>query len=122
MNSIIEAKGFGFQTADKLALKLQPDLIDSPKRLIAFMKTYLGSAAENDGNTWADLTQLKTAIINNVPQCTEAFDKLISLESNGEFGGYFYFEDNRIGLSRYRKCENSIYDILVDEYTSKIYL
>ena len=107
-----EAKGFGFQTVDKIALKRDPSLVDSSKRLFAFMKYYLGDAAESEGHTWVEMSQLESGIIDQIPQCTDLFDKLVSLENNGEFGGYFYIEDSKIGLSRYHNCEENIYDIL----------
>lgn len=107
-----EAKGFGFQTVDKIALKRDPSLIDSSKRLIAFMKYYLNQAAESDGHTWVEMSQLKTGIIDQVPQCIDLFDKLVSLEEDGNFGGYFYIDNSKIGLSRYHDCEENIYKIL----------
>ena len=109
---ITEAKGFGFQTVDRYALKYDPSLIDSGKRLIAFMKYYLGSIAENEGDTWVNFSKLKSGIIDQIPQCTELFDKLVGLKENGEFGGFFYIQDNKIGLSKYHKCEQYIFDIL----------
>ena len=109
---LTEAKGFGFQTVDRYALKYDPTLINSGKRLIAFMKFFLNSRAENEGDTWVELSQLKTGIINQIPQCTDLFDKLVSLDKDGEFAGYFYIEDRRIGLSKYHNCETGIYEIL----------
>jgi len=109
-----EAKGFGFQTVDKIALKRDPSLIDSSKRLIAFMKYYLNQAAESDGHTWVEMSQLKTGIIDQVPQCIDLFDKLVSLEEDGNFGGYFYIDNSKIGLSRYHDCEENTYKILKD--------
>lgn len=119
-----EAKGFGFQTVDKIALKRDPSLIDSSKRLIAFMKYYLGQAAEDEGHTWVELSQLKTGIIDQIPQCCDLFDKLLGLQNDGEFGGYFYINNSRIGLSRYHNCEENIYEILKEleqyRFTGKI--
>ena len=119
-----EARGFGFQTVDKIALKRDPSLVDSSKRLLAFMKYYLDSEAENEGNTWVEISQLKSGIIDQVPQCSDLFDKLIDLEDNGVFGGYFYINNNRIGLSKYHDCEENIYEILKSlelyGYTGKI--
>lgn len=109
---LTEARGFGFKTVDKLALKLDPSLIDSGKRLIAFMRYYLTAAAENEGHTWVEITALKSGISDQIHQCSELFDKLIGLEKDGAFAGFFYIQDNKIGLLRYRNCENNIYDIL----------
>lgn len=109
---LTEANGFGFQTVDRYALKYDPTLINSGKRLIAFMKFFLNQRAENEGDTWVELSQLKTGIINQIPQCTDIFDKLVGLDKDGEFGGYFYINNNRIGLARYHSCEENIYSIL----------
>lgn len=110
--SIIEARGFGFKTTDQFALKLDPTLIDSGKRLFAFMKYYLSSIAENEGDTWVDLQHLNTGIIDQIPQCSELYDKLIPHDKDGEFGGYFYINNNKIGLSKFHHCEEAIYEIL----------
>lgn len=107
-----EAKGFGFKTVDRIALKRDPSLIDSGKRLIAFMKYYLGEVAEDEGHTWVEMSQLKSGIIDQIPQCSALFDKLVSLQNDGEFGGYFYINNGKIGLSRFHNCEKSIYEIL----------
>ena len=109
---LTEAKGFGFQTVDRYALKYDPTLIKSGKRLIAFMKYFLNQRAENEGDTWVEKSQLKTGIIDQIPQCIDLFDKLVSLDKDGEFAGYFYINNNKIGLSRYRNCEENIYEIL----------
>lgn len=111
---ITEAKGFGFQTVDKYALKLDPSLVCSEERLIAFMKYYLNSTAENDGNTWVDFSDINAAIIDQIPQCTELFDKLIDSNQNGKFGTYFYINNSKIGLLKYRECEEAVYDILCE--------
>ena len=109
---LTEARGFGFQTVDRYALKIDPSLINSGKRLIAFMKYFLNQRAEEEGDTWVELQQLKTGITNQIPQCTDIFDKLVNLDKDGEFAGYFYKDDSRIGLSRYHNCEEGIYEIL----------
>lgn len=116
---ITEARGFGFQTVDRIALKLEPELISSSKRLFAFMRYYLGCVAEDEGHTWVEFNSLRSAIIDQTPQCVELFDKLVAFQEDGEFGGIFYINNQRIGLSRLHYCERTIYDILceLDMYT-----
>lgn len=116
---ITEARGFGFATADKLALKIDPSLLHSGKRLIAYMKCYLDSVADNEGHTWIDFSELQSRISDEIPQCIDLLDKLIGLQNEGEFGGYFYINNNKIGLSKYHSCEDSIYEILKELDTYK---
>lgn len=115
---VINARGFGFNKTDKLALSLQPKLVDSGKRLFAFMRYTLNKAAEEDGHTWVHFHELNNMIIDQIPQCKDLFDNLVGQKENGLFGGYFYIKDDKIGLRRYWECENAIYDILreLDQY------
>ena len=109
---LTNAKGFGFQTVDRLALKMQPELINSGKRLIAFMKYTLGKAADESGHTWVTFSDLNNDIIDQIPQCKDLFDNLVEQNQEGKFAGYFFIKDDKIGLSKYHDCENAIYDIL----------
>lgn len=109
---LTNAKGFGFQTVDRIALKMQPDLIDSSKRLLAFMRYTLGKAAEENGHTWVTFSELNNSIIDKIPQCKPLFDKLVEQNKDGYFAGFFYIKDDKIGLSKYYDCEEAIYDIL----------
>ena len=115
---LTNAKGFGFQTVDRLALKMQPELINSGKRLIAFMKYTLGKAADELGHTWVTFSDLNNDIIDQIPQCKDLFDNLVEQNQEGKFAGYFFIKDDKIGLSKYHDCENAIYDILkeLEEY------
>lgn len=115
---LTNAKGFGFQTVDRLALKIQPELINSGKRLIAFMKYTLGKAADESGHTWVTFSDLNNDIIDQIPQCKDLFDNLVEQNQDGKFAGYFFIKDKKIGLSKYYDCENAIYDILkvLEEY------
>ena len=111
---ITEARGFGFPTADKFALKIQPDLIDSSKRLLSFMKYTLSKAAEDEGHTWVHFSDLNNSIIDQIPQCKDVFDQLVSQKEDGYLAGYFYLNKGKIGLVKYKEQEEAIYDILKD--------
>lgn len=111
--NLINARGFGFQTVDRIALKMQPELISSGKRLFAFIKYVLNKEAEDNGHTWVYFNNLNNDIIDQIPQCKDLFDTLVGQNQNGYFAGYFYINDNKIGLSSYRDCENAVYDILL---------
>ena len=115
---LTEARGFGFQTVDRIALKLQPELVDSGKRLIAFMKYVLNKAAEEEGHTWVEFIELSNSIIDQIPQCKDLFDTLVAQNEGGLFAGIFYIKDSKIGLKKYKDCEEAIYYILknLDQY------
>lgn len=109
---LTRAKGFGFLKVDKLALKLQPELIDSGKRLFAFIKYTLNKAAEEDGHTWISFIDLNNMISDQIPQCKELFDNLVEQKNGALFSDFFYIKDDKIGLKKYRDCEYAVYDIL----------
>lgn len=109
---LTSAKGFGFQTVDRLALKIDPSLVNSGKRLFAYMKYYLSKAANDEGHTWVSFSEINNGIINDIPQCIDLFDKLVKEEQDGNFAGFFYRENDKLGLLKYRECETSIYSIL----------
>ena len=111
---LTNAKGFGFLTVDRMALKLDPSLINSGKRLAAFIKYYLYKAANDDGHTWVLFNVLRNNVLDSVPQCAELFDKLVNVENGTAFGSNFYVENNRIGLHHFKDCEESIYNILME--------
>lgn len=115
---IIEAKGFGFDRVDKFALKLDPSLIDSSLRLFAFMRHYLSQAANNEGHTWVSIEAMHNGIIDQIPQCSGAFDHLFSPESKTNLSPIFYYTKDKIGLLKYRNYETSILEILkgLNEY------
>ena len=72
--------GLGFKKVDSLALKLQPDIISSEKRAWAFIKWFLNEVAESDGNTWVTLSELRQGAKNNIPECEEAFRRVLQAE------------------------------------------
>lgn len=109
---LTHAKGFGFLKVDRLALKLQPELVDSGKRLFAFIKYSLNKAAEEEGHTWVLFNDLYNMIIDSIPQCKDLFDSLVEDKESGFFSGYFYIKDDKIGLTKYWSYENSTYNIL----------
>lgn len=109
---VTEAKGFGFPSADKFALKLQPELVSSSKRLFAFMKYTLNKAAEEEGHTWVLFSDLYNNILEQIPQCQSILDQLMAQKKDGLFAGYFYINNDKIGLSKYREQEKAIFDIL----------
>lgn len=66
----------GFKRVDDLALKLKPELIDSTQRLVSFIQYYFKDLGESKGHTWCSEKILRTAISNNVYECSDKVDWL----------------------------------------------
>ena len=101
--------GLGFRKVDDLALKLKPELIDSTERLVAFIKYYFTDLGESKGHTWCSMKILKSAISNNVPECSDKVDWLLE---NNEF---LHIADDKVGLKYYYDIEMQIYNLLLEK-------
>lgn len=106
---LTKINGLGFKKVDDLALKLEPELINSNERLVAFIKYYFTDLGESKGHTWCSVKILKSAISNNVPECA---DKVEWLLGNNEFLHIF---DDKVGLKYYHDIEMQIYSILLEK-------
>lgn len=106
---LTKINGLGFKKVDDLALKLNPDFVDSIERLIAFIKYYFTELGEGKGHTWCSLKILESAISNNVPEC---FDKMDWLLENNEF---LHISGNKVGLKYYYDVEMQIYNLLLEK-------
>lgn len=106
---LTKINGLGWKRIDDLALKLNPDMIDSTERLVAFIKYYFVDLGEGKGHTWCSDKILKSAISNNVSECAEKVDWL--LENND----FLYVSDNKIGLKYYHDIEMQIYELLLEK-------
>lgn len=106
---LTKIQGIGFKKCDDLALKLKPELINSTERLVAFIKYYFTDLGESKGHTWCSLKILKSAISNNVPECSDKVDWLLE---NNEF---LHMQDDKIGLKYYHDIEMQIYHLLLEK-------
>ena len=104
---ITKIPNIGFKKADDLALKLKPELINSTERLVAFIKYYFTDLGESKGHTWCSMKILKSAISNNVPECSDKVDWLLE---NNEF---LHIADDKVGLKYYYDIEMQIYNLLL---------
>lgn len=115
---LTKINGLGFKRVDELALKMNPELIDSSERLIAYIKYFFTEMGENDGNTWCSISILKSAISNFVPEC---IDNLEWLLSNKDF---LHIEGDRVGLTYYYNIEMKILSLIKEkidrEYVNEI--
>lgn len=108
--------GLGFRKVDDLALKLKPELINSTERLVAFIKYYFTDLGESKGHTWCSLKILKSAISNNVPECSDKVDWLLE---NNEF---LHMQDDKIGLKYYHDIEMQIYHLLLEKSNKETFI
>ena len=99
--------GLGFKRIDELALRMKPDLIDSPERLVAFVKYYLTDLGENKGHTWVSKKILSGAVSNIVPECSHKFEWLMN---NSEF---LHINEDKIGMKYYYDIEMKIFNLLL---------
>lgn len=106
---ITKIPNVGFKKADDLALKLKPELINSTERLVAFIKYYFTDLGESKGHTWCSMKILKSAISNNVPECSDKVDWLLE---NNEF---LHIADDKVGLKYYYDIEMQIYNLLLEK-------
>ncbi len=113
---LTKIQGIGFKKCDDLALKLKPELINSTERLVAFIKYYFTELGESKGHTWCSLKILKSAISNNVPECSDKVDWLLE---NNEF---LHMQDDKIGLKYYHDIEMQIYHLLLEKSKKETFI
>lgn len=106
---LCKINGIGFKKCDDLALKLKPELLNSTERLVAFIKYYFTDLGESKGHTWCSMKILKSAISNNVPECSDKVDWLLE---NNEF---LHISDDKVGLKYYYDIEMQIYNLLLEK-------
>ena len=99
----------GFKRVDDLALKLKPELIDSTQRLVSFIQYYSKDLGESKGHTWCSEKILRTAISNNVYECSDKVDWLF------ENNNFLHIVNGRIGLKYYYDIEQQIYQLILDK-------
>lgn len=107
---MLDLKGFGFKTVDSLALKLNPGIKISAKRTYAFIKYYLKEIGNNQGHTWVNIETLENAVRDNIPECMDVFEKLISSEKENEI--ILHFGGDKVGLNSYYQLERDVFNIL----------
>lgn len=111
---MLQIKGFGFKTVDQLALKINPQIRVSAKRVYAFIENYLEELGNSSGHTWVNINTLENAVRDNLFDCMDIYKTIIENECKNE--SVFHIErdmeKNRIGLKRYYEKEESILDIL----------
>ena len=119
---LTKVRGMGFKRVDEIALKLNPNVKVSTKRLSAFIFYYLSGIANDSGDTWIKLNNLETAVKDTVPECYELYNQLIENQKND--GMFLYIEGDKVGLKKYYNNEMRVIKILEDlnSYTNQFNL
>lgn len=104
-------RGFGFKKVDTLAIKLNPELKESDKRLKAFIRWFLTETGEGSGHTWVDKGVLEEEIINNVRECHKYLDECYQ-ENEESDRPFLHIEGRKIGLQKYYDMEYRIIEKL----------
>ena len=114
---MLKIKGFGFKTVDQLAIKLNPDIRVSAKRAYAFIDYYLKELGNNQGHTWILISELESAVRDNLNECMDIFKTIIKNEREKEI--ILHFCDERVGLKNYYESEIAVLKKLkkLNEYT-----
>ncbi len=108
--------GLGFKKVDDLALKLNPDVRLSMKRVAAFVKYYLESVGNDTGHTWVKQSELDNAVRDNINECYSIYETFIDKERKVQ--NYLSFEGDIVGIALRRKYEMNCLEILkcLDSY------
>ena len=107
---LTKIKGLGFKTVDAMALKLNPEIKVSQKRVVAFLNYYFTELGESTGDTVVSKTVIDNIISNDYPECTEIYNDLIEHEKTG--GLFLCIIGSDIGLARYHNAEMGVYNLL----------
>ena len=107
---LTKIKGLGFKRVDDLVRKLNPEMLVSEKRTVAFLRYYFQFIGENDGNTYITVAELNTAIREHIPECEgiykDIFDKEVASSA------FLHIDDNKVGLQRYYRKEHAVVNYL----------
>ena len=108
--------GISFITADKIAIQLNPILKESEERLIAFVSHYLRDIGEQFGDTYTEINELKSAVIDGITECDKFFDKWIEKEklANNGSGNIVHVENDSVGLKWFWLSEKFIIDKILE--------
>jgi exodeoxyribonuclease V alpha subunit len=115
---LTDIDGLGFKRVDKLALKLNPELELSTKRVYACISFILEDIGSSEGHTWIYLSQLMSEIRDNIPECVEIFKDIINTEKENDV--ILHIVDNQVGLKKYYNNENKILRLLNELQNSPI--
>jgi exodeoxyribonuclease V alpha subunit len=99
-----------FKQVDKIAVKLNPDLLVSKKRVIAFIRHYLQELGESEGHTWVTIDNLGSAIKENIIECESIFNEVIDEQRSLET--FLHIDGDKVGTKFLWDVERKIFEIL----------
>lgn len=109
---LTEYRGFGFASVDKIALQMNPKLIDSRFRLESFLKFYFTKIANDDGSCWISEEEFRNVVRANIPECKEEYNKLkeecIAGTEANDPTVLLRIKDNTVGLLKVYNMEKEI--------------
>lgn len=105
-------RGFGFKRTDQIALKLNPKLINSKKRAVAFLKEFLNDQANSQGNTYLLLDDLRNKASTYIPEAIDEYDNIIETEKANDV--FLHVDGDKVGLKRYYNIEKNIFNSLLN--------
>lgn len=103
---LTEIKGLGFKKVDSVAIRLNPELVNSKERMVAFIGYYLTEIGSKSGHSRIPLDDLIKALKENVLECYSLFNDF--LESEVDKPLMLHIEDNYVGLLKYYSREKQI--------------
>ena len=106
--------GFGFKKVDMLALKLNPELKCSIKRLIAYITFYFKDLGESYGHTWVYIDTLKSNIRDNVPECYDLLNEFLDKDQVSNKPLLKIDEGDKVGLQQYYQIEEYLFNKIID--------
>ena len=107
---LTEIKGLGFKKVDSVAIKLNPKLVNSKERMVAFIGYYLTEVGNKSGHSRISLDELNKALKENVLECFDLFNEFLESEVDKPF--LLHIEDGFVGLMKYYKREKNILEKL----------
>lgn len=93
--------GIGFQSIDKFAIKLKPELRKSKQRVIACIKYVLKDIGNSEGHSWIEIARLTQLVKSMVPECKDAYKEVVNICRDECAEGkptFLYADEKRIGL------------------------
>lgn len=107
-DALTQINGIGFITADEIALKINPNFINSIERMVGCIDFYL-SENENNGNTYMDVNMLHSECMTHVKESIAYFTMALQDESL-----FYDAEGKRVARSFIRKREERIAHDLIE--------
>lgn len=107
---ITKAGGIGFKKADDTALKLNPEIRVSEKRVKAFVRWFLKHTGDETGDTWVTHKTLDNAVRDNINECYEIYEDFLDKQCFGN--GMLTMYGDKIGLHWICDMEHSVLEML----------